>query len=311
MYSGCEPIEVNFIDQSSIPYASFYVDNSGTVDDTSYIASYNWSFGDGTVFAALDSPFIPPPHSYVTFNGEITKYAPTLIVGTNNNCFDEFVLKDSIKVYPTPVADIFFPPEEIDFGLYLFDGTGSTASKYSPNVFATPDDFWFTWIPGEGDTIGPKGPQFHENVNLFEYQYQSNSLNQGGREFTVCLIVEEKVYGCVADTCINHDVDYFKGLYVPNALTPTDNGGEASIFLPKGRSLREYSMQIFDSWGNLLFETDQLDEFGAPAIGWDGKVNGVPAQQGTYIWKIQGMFSDKTMWQGIDNKKSGPIYLVR
>ena len=148
LYSGCEPIEVNFIDQSSIPYASFYVDNSGTVDDTSYIASYNWSFGDGTVFAALDSPFIPPPHSYVTFNGEITKYAPTLIVGTNNNCFDEFVLKDSIKVYPTPVADIFFPPEEIDFGLYLFDGTGSTASKYSPNVFATPDDFWFTWIPG-------------------------------------------------------------------------------------------------------------------------------------------------------------------
>ena len=70
-------------------------------------------------------------------------------------------------------------------------------------------------------------------------------------------------------------------------------------------------MQIFDSWGNLLFESDQLDEFGAPAIGWDGKVNGVPAQQGTYIWKIQGMFSDKTMWQGIDNKKSGPIYLVR
>ena len=35
-------------------------------------------------------------------------------------------------------------------------------------------------------------------------------------------------------------------------------GGLVSIFLPKGRSLREYSMQIFDSWGNLLFETDQL-----------------------------------------------------
>jgi gliding motility-associated-like protein len=311
LYSGCEPIEVNFIDQSSIPYASFYVDNSGTIDDTSYIASYNWSFGDGTVFAALDSPFIPPPHSYVTVNGEITKFAPTLIVSTNNNCLDDFVLKDSIKVYPTPVADIFFPPEEIDFGLYEFDGRGSTASKYSPNVFATPDDFWFTWIPGEGDTIGPKGPQFHENVSLFEYQYQSNSLNQGGREFTVCLIVEEKLYGCISDTCIDHDVDYFKGLYVPNALTPNENGSEASIFLPKGRSLREYSMQIFDSWGNLLFETDQLDEFGAPAIGWDGQVNGVPAQQGTYIWKVQGMFSDKTMWQGIDNKKSGPIYLVR
>ena len=44
----CEPIEVNFIDQSSIPYV-YYVDNSGTVDDTSYIESNNW-LGHGTVF---------------------------------------------------------------------------------------------------------------------------------------------------------------------------------------------------------------------------------------------------------------------
>ena len=56
------------------------------------------------------------------------------------------------------------------------------------------------------------------------------------------------------------DVNYFKGLYVPNALTPDENGGEASIFLPKGRSLKEYKMQIFDKWGNLIFETNQLNE---------------------------------------------------
>jgi hypothetical protein len=70
-------------------------------------------------------------------------------------------------------------------------------------------------------------------------------------------------------------------------------------------------MQIFDTWGNLLFETNQLNENGSPAIGWDGKANEIPVQNGTYIWKIQGRFSDKTLWQGIDNKKSGPIYLIR
>ena len=86
-----------------------------------------------------------------------------------------------------------FPPEEIDFGLYLFDGTNSIASEFSPSTYATPENFWFTWIPGEGDTIGPRGPQFDDNTDLFEYQYQSNSLNQGGREFITCLILEEKL----------------------------------------------------------------------------------------------------------------------
>ena len=305
IYSGCEPVDVNFTDQSTIPNDMLYDGGS------SYIESYSWIFGDGYTYGAIDTPLVPPTHTYVTQNGIITNYGPTLTVVTDNLCYDEFTISDSITIYPTPIADIFFPPEQIDFGLYLFDGTGSIASEYNPNVFATPDDFWFTWIPGEGDTIGPKGPQFHENVDLFKYQYQSNSLNQGGKDFTVCLILEEKLYGCVDTTCITHDVDYFRGLYVPNALTPDANGGEAAIFLPKGRSLKEYRMQIFDTWGNLLFETDQLNEYGSPAIGWDGKANEIPVQQGTYIWKIQGRFSDKTLWQGIDNKKSGAIYLIR
>ena len=305
LYSGCEPTEINFIDQSSIPYDLLYDTGS------SFIESYSLDFGDGTSYGTLDTPFTPPSHSYVTQNGEITNYGPNLTVVTNYGCVDQFTISDSITIYPTPVADILFPPEEIDFGLYLFDGTNSIASEFNPSTYATPENFWFTWIPGEGDTIGPRGPQFDENTDLFEYQYQSNSLNQGGREFIACLILEEKLYGCVDTTCISHDVNYFKGLYVPNALTPDENGGEASIFLPKGRSLREYKMQIFDKWGNLIFETNQLNEFGAPQIGWDGTMNGIPVQQGTYIWKIQGTFSDKTKWQGVDNKKSGPIYLIR
>ena len=79
---------------------------------------------------------------------------------------------------------------------------------------------------------------------------------------------------------------------MPNALTPDENGVKLLFSYQKEDHLKNIKMQIFDKWGNLIFETNQLNEF-APLIGWDGTMNGIPVQQGTYIWKIQGTFSDK------------------
>ena len=89
------------------------------------------------------------------------------------------------------------------------------------------------------------------------------------------------------------------------------NEDNPAIFLPKGKSLKEYHLQIFDVWGGLLWETKELDETGSPAIGWDGTSKGAPAPQGTYVWKIHAIFSDGTIWKGKDDLKTGPIYLVR
>lgn len=41
-----------------------------------------------------------------------------------------------------------------------------------------------------------------------------------------------------------------------------------------------YSMQIFDRYGKILFETTDID------IGWDGKFNGKTMQVGTYAYVI-------------------------
>ena len=95
LYSGCEPTEINFIDQSSIPYDLLYDTGS------SFIESYSLDFGDGTSYGTLDTPFTPPSHSYVTQNGEITNYGPNLTVVTNYGCVDQFTISDSITIYPT------------------------------------------------------------------------------------------------------------------------------------------------------------------------------------------------------------------
>jgi len=82
--------------------------------------------------------------------------------------------------------------------------------------------------------------------------------------------------------------------------------------------LQDYQLQIFDKFGNLLWETDKLDEDGKPLIGWNGTdLNGVALPQGTYIWKIYATFSDGSTWEGMEYKdsntkvKEGAIYLIR
>ena len=108
-------------------------------------------------------------------------------------------------------------------------------------------------------------------------------------------------------------VDYFKGLYVPNALAPNGNSGEPSYFLPKGKSLKAYHLQIFDTWGNMVWETSAISvPDGKPIYAWLGNtLDNKPLPQGTYIWKIYARFTDGTVWPGINGETTGPIYLIR
>jgi len=112
---------------------------------------------------------------------------------------------------------------------------------------------------------------------------------------------------------ISHKVEYWKGLFVPNALSADINNGEAALFWPKGKSLSEYFLQVYDIWGNIIWESQDLDLTGKPTkeSAWDGSINGIPAPQGTYIWKIYGKFSDGTIWLNEEGENTGPIYLIR
>ena len=83
--------------------------------------------------------------------------------------------------------------------------------------------------------------------------------------------------------------------------------------MPKGKSLIEYNLQIFDKFGNLLWENNEINPSdGSPLIGWDGTSNGSILPKGTYIWKIYAKFINGP-WEGIDgnNTKSGTVYLIR
>ncbi|UPT68899.1 MAG: gliding motility-associated C-terminal domain-containing protein [Sphingobacteriales bacterium JAD_PAG50586_3] len=68
-------------------------------------------------------------------------------------------------------------------------------------------------------------------------------------------------------------------LYIPNAFTPNGDGINET-FVPKGDGIETFKMLIYNRWGELLYETTDLQQ------GWDGTYQGVLSQQDVYIYKV-------------------------
>jgi gliding motility-associated-like protein len=67
--------------------------------------------------------------------------------------------------------------------------------------------------------------------------------------------------------------------YFPNVFSPNNNGLNDGFGLSSSQFLfvKEYNLKIFNRWGELLFNSDQMEET------W----NGGKAPLGVYIWVAQ------------------------
>ncbi|MEM8893086.1 MAG: gliding motility-associated C-terminal domain-containing protein [Bacteroidota bacterium] len=69
-------------------------------------------------------------------------------------------------------------------------------------------------------------------------------------------------------------------LFFPNAFTP-DGDGLNDIFIPVGKNVSQYNLMIFNRWGEIIFQSDQLD------VGWNGVYQGRKAPPGAYTFKVE------------------------
>ena len=67
-------------------------------------------------------------------------------------------------------------------------------------------------------------------------------------------------------------------LWFPNAFTPNGDG-KNDVFKAEGESLNQFSLQIFNRWGEVIYKSSNPDQ------GWDGNYQGLPAPEGVYSWK--------------------------
>jgi gliding motility-associated-like protein len=98
----------------------------------------------------------------------------------------------------------------------------------------------------------------------------------------------ENVYGCMASDTISYTVQCEEAsqLFVPNAFSP-DNDGLNDVLMVRGKGLASVKyFRIFNRWGQLVFEKNNFNP-NDPNHGWDGKVNGVPANPEVYVYTAE------------------------
>ncbi|TAL45673.1 MAG: PKD domain-containing protein [Chitinophagaceae bacterium] len=89
-----------------------------------------------------------------------------------------------------------------------------------------------------------------------------------------------------AEGCTDTDsisIIVFKGsaIYVPTAFTPNQDG-KNDLLRPKYIGIKNLDyFRVYNRWGQLVFGTKSL------GAGWDGRINGINQQTGTYVWLLR------------------------
>jgi len=149
---------------------------------------------------------------------------------------------------------------------------------------------------------------FDDQIRLEAAQgYTHYTWNTGDSTYSVLVTTDGwyKVTITTAEGCTSVDsvmmLSAFAPLTMPNAFTPNGDGTN-DFFRPvtQPEKISSFSMYIFDRWGKQVFFTNDI------AHGWDGRINGNPAQIGGYVYTLKYSYPS-----GETREKRGMVTVVR
>ncbi|MCX6287239.1 MAG: PKD domain-containing protein [Bacteroidetes bacterium] len=241
---------------------TFFRDSSSIADTT--IGFWRWNFGDPSV--VKDTSLLKDPSFKYKTAGN---YLVRLIIRDHFGCKD--TVDSTIAVHITPVSAFTL--------INGYDGTPGKVKLTNESSGASE----YSWDFGNGKTSNDTNP-----VATF---------TEDGT-YTIRLI-STNTFGCTDTTYYEYKI-LFRGLFVPNAFAPNSGNMAVRLFKPVGMNLKTYHITVFDTWGHLVWESNKLDNNGAPLEGWDGTLNGEVMPQGNYFWKVTATFVDDSPWTGSD-----------
>jgi gliding motility-associated-like protein len=237
--------------------------------------SYDWNFGDGT------GTYNGNPMDH-TFTNAGT-YSISLDITTADGCVTTVTNPNSIQVNPAPTAAFDYTPKPV----LLSDPTVTFVDQSIGG-----NDWLYDFI-----YINNTIPIYTDTLQNPTFVYPDTGI----------YVVQQVVFnsfGCTDTTYRNIEVEPEYVLYAPNAFTPTNHDGVNDVFMVKGIGIDpdNFTMMIFDRWGNEIFKTTDL------AKGWDGRANGGSnvAQIDVYVWKV--ITKD---YRGDEHSYTGHVSLVK
>lgn len=106
--------------------------------------------------------------------------------------------------------------------------------------------------------------------------------------------------GC--DSTVYLELSHYS-IYIPNTFSPNDDGINDQFAIVGGPDLQLVaSLQIFDRWGNLAYQKENLEM----AEGWNGEVNGKAVIEGMYVYAAEVIMDD-----GKKRQMKGMFSLIR
>lgn len=194
----------------------------------------------------------------------------SLTVTSDSGCVSSFNKNDYIVVNPVPVADFSAQPESVS----ILEPTISFANLSS-------GDTGWSWDFGDLTSSTDQSPQSHTYADTGKYN--------------VSLIVSNP-YSCFDTAYKTITIEPDWAFFIPNVFTPNADGIN-DTFQGYGYGLLEYTMLIFDRWGDQIYATESYD---AP---WDGRANygKTIAQQDVYVYQfiVKDVHGYKHIYTGV------------
>jgi gliding motility-associated-like protein len=227
------------------PVTVQFTDNSTISQGT--ITGWIWGFDDGT-----NSFQQNPTHHYANDG----TYYVSLTVTTSTGCTYEDTLQFPLTVYPQPIPGFSVDP--------------NVTTILEPDIDIMDESIGaMLWEYDFGDlTHGNDPSSTHEYFEPGTYEIMQIVTNN---------------FGCSDTAYQTVTIEEVATVYAPNAFTPAIDGksdGLNDIFYVLGTGIENYKLYIFDRWGELLFEADDMN------IGWDGTYKGIAVKPDVYVWRV-------------------------
>ncbi len=241
-----------------------------TASSNPALSSCTWDFGDNSTGTGAN-----PSHCYMNAGS----YNVTVHVDDVNGCKDSLTVPNYVNVYPNPIAG---------FNLLSPNPATLIEATISFDDISTGGDTCH-WDFGDGHTL-----------TVIGCGDVANSYADTGTYHVTQIVINQ--FGC-SDT-IDYDVYIipYTTIYVPNTFTPNGDG-KNDVFLAYGEYVADFNMMVFDRWGNLIFQSNDMQK------GWDGKANGGKelAQIDTYVYVI----TYNEQYNGYHHKIIGHVNLIK
>jgi gliding motility-associated-like protein len=270
--------------------------------DSAGVNQYNWNINNETkqTTAVANNVFKTPGYKDIT-----------LVVTSLRGCSDTVKRKVYVKPMPDPAFEKLqtFYCEKTGPYSFLpvtpggsFNGKNIQADLYNPVILwkdtitysvtvngCTDSSSQFTQVyPGPTADLGNDTSVCKfEILELGVNSWQSSYLWSNGSTAQTLRVVTPGIYSVIVRNICGDGGDTIAVLYrpincrffLPTAFTPNQDGIN-DRFKPVIFDVGEMSYQIYNRWGELIYEGNQSDE------GWDGTYAGQPAQNDMYLVKV-------------------------